>query len=449
VTEQKGKMVLSMFMITAGYHYDSWTMPGSRAEELGYADLIIDMAKKAEAAKLDSLFFGDIYEAGKIPGADPTVSGHYEPITSLSVVSQHTSRIGLIGTASTTFCAPYNVARQFAGLDTLSNGRAGWNIVTSVTGNENFGIESMPPSIERYRRASEFVDVVTALWDSWADDAVVADRERGIWADPERIRPIAHRGEFYSVHGPINMRRPPQGRPILVQAGSSDAGIELGSRVADCIYTAQPERQEAIDFYADYKKRVAAKGRDPAHVKILPGLVPVVGRTRGEAKDLLDLLGSHVRMDAGRYILGRRLKMDLTELDLDRQIPAEWFLSPEEETNSRYLIFRDLSINKGLTLRELIIEHSRGHGHLWLGGTTSEVADTMVDWFEAGACDGFSLNAAFVPGGVDLICDLLVPELQSRGYFREEYQGTTLREHLGLPRPPAWDRQAADEANGG
>jgi len=439
ITKPRRHMVLSLFMITGGYHYDSWTLPGSRVEELGYPELIVDMARRAEAAKLDALFFGDISSAGKVPGADPTVSGHYEPITSLAVVSQHTSRIGLIGTASTTFCDPYNVARQFAGLDTLSHGRAGWNIVTSASGNENFGLDSMPPPEERYRRATEFTAVVTALWDSWSDEAVISDRARGIWADPAKIRAIDHKGEYFSVQGPINMRRPPQGRPIMVQAGSSGPGIELGSSYADAIYTAQPDRGESIDFYRFYKEKVRSKGRNPDHVKILPGLVPILGRTEKEAQELVAYLGAHVRMDTGRYILGQRLKMRLGELDLDRPSPAEWFLGPEQESNSRYQIFRHLAVDKGYTLRELILEHARGHGHQWVSGTPAAVADRMIDWFENGACDGFSLNSAFVPGGLDLICDLLVPELQERGYFRTEYEGTTLRDHLSLPRPGAWD----------
>src|SRR5699024_6696447 len=209
----------------AGYHYDSWTRPGSRVEELGELGLVKDMAKKAEEAKLDIMFFGDVSSAGKIPGADPTVSGHYEPFTTLGALSQHTKNIGMIATASTTFYEPYNVARLVAGLDEMSGGRSGWNMVTSSVGHENFGNPEIGTSEDRYRKAAEFADVVTRLWDSWADDAVVADRERSLWADPKRIQPLNHKGEFYDVQGPLSMKRPVQGRPILVQAGSSAAGL--------------------------------------------------------------------------------------------------------------------------------------------------------------------------------------------------------------------------------
>jgi len=435
-------MVLTMFMITAGYHYDSWRMPGSRMEEWGQLSLIADMVKKAEAAKLDAVFFGDIAGAGKIPGSDPTVSGHYEPITSIGALSALTSRIGMIGTASTTFLPPFAVARQFSGLDSLTGGRVGWNIVTSSTGNRNFGIDVMPSGEDRYRMAAEFIDVVTALWDSWSDKAVVNDRERGIWADPALIRAINHKGESFSVEGPINMPRSPQGRPVMVQAGSSEAGMNVGAKYADAIYTQQPERQAAVDFYGGFKQKVRSFGRNPDQVKIVPGIVPVLGETESDARDLENDLASYVNTDLGRTFIGTRLEMDLSELDLDEQIPSEWFVGPKIESRSRYEVFRKLSVDEGYTLRDLIHVNARSHGHQTITGTPGQVADRMIDWFDGGACDGFNLNSAFVPGGQELILDLLVPELVSRGYFREEYEGTTLREHWGLDRPGAWDTRA-------
>jgi FMN-dependent oxidoreductase (nitrilotriacetate monooxygenase family) len=435
-------MVLTMFMITAGYHYDSWRMPGSRMEEWGQLSLIADMVKKAEAAKLDAVFFGDIAGAGKIPGSDPTVSGHYEPITSIGALSALTSRIGMIGTASTTFLPPFAVARQFSGLDSLTGGRVGWNIVTSSTGNRNFGIDVMPSGEDRYRMAAEFIDVVTALWDSWSDKAVVNDRERGIWADPALIRAINHKGEFFSVEGPINMPRSPQGRPVMVQAGSSEAGMNVGARYADAIYTQQPEQQAAIDFYGSFKQKVRSFGRNPDQVKIVPGIVPILGETESDARDLENDLASYVNTDLGRTFIGTRLEMDLSQLDLDEEIPAEWFVGPKVESRSRYEVFRKLSVDEGYTLRDLIHVNARSHGHQTITGTPGQVADRMIDWFDSGACDGFNLNSAFVPGGQELILDLLVPELVSRGYFREEYEGTTLRDHWGLDRPGAWDTRA-------
>lgn len=440
MTTQSRHMTLTIFMISAGYHYDSWCRPGSRSEELGYLPLVADMARRAEAAKLDAIFFGDVTTAGPIPGADPTVAGHYEPLTTLAALSALTSNIGLIGTASTTFSEPYNVARQFSGLDSLSGGRAGWNIVTSSMGNENYGIEAMPSPDERYRRATEFVDVVTRLWDSWSDDAVVNDRARGWWADPERIRAIDHVGEFYRVQGPLNMRRSPQGRPVMVQAGSSKDGMELGAAVADAIYTAQPDREASIAFYERFKALVRGNGRNPDQVKILPGIVPIIGETEKEAQEIARNLGEHVHMETARHHLERRLDMKLDDLDLDERIPLERF-NTESAANSRSRteIFLRLSEEGGYTLRDLIIENARGHGHGWIVGSASQAADRMIDWFDRRACDGFSLNSPFIPGGLELICDRLVPELQERGYFRTEYEGSTLRENLGLERPGAWD----------
>lgn len=442
-------MVLSVFMITAGYHYDSWTREGSRVEELGELGLVKEMAQKAEAAKLDIMFFGDVSSAGKIPGADPTVSGHYEPFTTLGALSQHTKNIGMIATASTTFYEPYNVARLVAGLDEMSGGRAGWNMVTSSVGHENFGIHETSSSEERYRKATEFAEVVTKLWDSWADDAVVADRERSMWADPSRIQAINHKGEHYDVQGPLCMKRPVQGRPILVQAGSSAAGLEFGAQYADVIYTSQPLKQESIDFTTSFKQAVVRNGRRAEHVKVLPGIVPILGETQAEADEILKDLGNHVNMQTGLYLLENRLEMDLSNLDLDDRIPDEyWAKGPVKQSRSRWEIFRQLGQDERYTIRELVLEHSRGHGHQWVAGTPAKVADLMIDWFEAGACDGFNLNAPYIMGGFDAICELLVPELQERGYFRTEYEGATLRENLGLERPGAWDTKTPADVTG-
>lgn len=432
-------MMLSMFMITAGYHYDSWRMEGSRAEEWGQLGLLRDMVQKAEAAKLDAVFFGDIASAGKVPGSDPTVSGHYEPITSIAALASVTSRIGMIGTASTTFLPPYAVARYFNGLDSLTGGRVGWNVVTSSAGNRNFGMDEMPSGEERYAMAAEFLDVTTKLWDGWSDDAVKVDRANGIWADPAKIQRTDHKGKYFSVEGPINMPRSPQGRPVIVQAGSSENGMAVGAKYAEAIYTQQTQKQAAIDFRHSFHEKVKGFGRDPRQVKIVPGIVPFLGETEAEARELERDLASYVNMEAGRRFIGTRLELDLSEFPLDEVIPEEWFVGPKVESRSRYEVFRKLSVDEKYTLRDLILVNARSHGHQSITGTPSQVADLMIDWFEAGACDGFNLNSAFVPGGQELILDLLVRELVSRGYFREEYEGTTLRDHLGLDRPGAWD----------
>lgn len=436
MTTPPRQMALTLFMLAAGYHKDSWRRPGSRSETLGGLELISDMALAAEAAKIHAVFFGDVVTAQTILEGNIKNTGLYEPVTALSALAARTSQIGLVGTLSTTFTEPYNVARQLNGLDTLSGGRAGWNIVTSWMGNENFGINEMPDPTERYRRAHEFVEVTMQLWDSWSDDAVLNDRQSGVWADPLRIHRIDHKGDYYSVQGPLNMRRSPQGHPVLCQAGSSPAGLELGSSIADMIYTAQPIKQKAVAFYKQFKDLVASKGRNPDQVKVIPGILPIVGETRAEAEEMAHELAGYVSMEHGRVQIATALKTNLDDIDLDDIIPAERF-SDDPGRGSRYQIYKRLGRDQRLTLRELILEDARAGGHQWLVGTASEIADTMIDWFDSQACDGFSLNPPYIFEGVERIFTLLVPELQDRGYFQEEYTGTTLRENLGLDRPSA------------
>lgn len=439
MAKRQENIVLTTLIASAGYHYDAWRRPDSRMEEWGQLSFIADVVKAAERAKLDAVFFGDIASAGKVPGADPTIASHYEPLTLIGALSALTDRIGMIGTASTTFVPPYAVARQFSSLDTLSGGRVGFNAVTSSMGERNFGIDELPAGEDRYRMAAEFLDILFALWDSWADDAVLNDRKGKAWGDAEKIRAINHRGEFFSVEGPLNTPRSPQGHPIIAQAGSSEAGMNVGAKYADLIYTQQPIRDASIAFYESFKKKVTGFGRNASDVKIIPGIVPILGETEAEARDLEADLASYVNTDQGRVFIGTRLEMDLSEFPLDESIPAEWFVGPKSESRSRYENIRKLTVDEGYTLRDLIAMNARSHGHQSITGTASQVADVMVDWFDNYACDGFNLNAPHLPGGMDLIADLLVPELVDRGYFREEYEGTMLREHLGLERPGAWD----------
>lgn len=427
-------MVLTTFTLPAGYHKDSWRMDGSRSDELANLEFVYDLTKMAEDAKLDAIFFGDIVHANTVMRGDIKMNGFYEPMTVLSALAARTKNIGLIGTVSTSFSEPYNLARQMAGLDHMSGGRAGWNIVTSSDGFQNYGIKTAPDPATRYRRATEFVDVVQQLWDSWEDDAVINDKESGWYVDTEKIHPINHSGEFFQVQGPINMPRSPQGRPVLVQAGSSGPGMELGSSVADGIYTAQPLKEPSVEFYAKFKAMAAAKGRNPQDIKVIPGILPILGDTQAEADELAEHLANHLHLDNGRVQVGADLKMDLSELDFNDKIPASWF-SDDPALGSRYQIYRRKSVDQGMTLRELIVDLARSTGHQWMAGTASAVADRMIDWFDSKACDGFNLNAPFNPGGFKLICDKLVPELQERGYFRTEYEGTTLRDNFGLSRP--------------
>lgn len=431
-SKPKKHMILTTFMLPAGYHKDSWRMEGSRAEELGNLDFVTELTQMAEAAKLDAVFFGDVVHANTLLRGDIKMNGFYEPMTVLSALAAKTKNIGLVGTISTSFSEPYNVARQLTGLDNMSNGRAGWNIVTSSDGFQNYGVEAAPDPQTRYRRATEFVDVTRKLWDSWDDDAIIVDRESGEYLDRTRLHPINHKGEFFEVQGPLNMPTSPQRQPVLAQAGSSGPGMELGSSIGEMIYTAQPDKDRSIEFYNEFKQLAASKGRNPDHVKIIPGILPILGDTEEEAWELADELGRHVHLENGRVQVGADLKMDLSELDYDESIPEEWF-KDDDSYGSRYKIYRMKSVEQGMTLRELIVDLARSTGHQWMAGTPAQVADRMIDWFESGACDGFNLNSPFNPGGFQLICDKLVPELQKRGYFREEYEGATFRENLGLP----------------
>lgn len=431
---QPDHMVLTTFMLPAGYHRDAWRRPGSRAEELGNLDFVADLTQMAEEAKLDAVFFGDIVHANNLFRDDIMMNGFYEPISVLSALAARTSNIGLIGTMSTSFAEPYNAARQFAGLDHMSGGRAGWNIVTSKDGFSNFGGGEAPDPVQRYERATEFVDVVTRLWDSWADDAVMADRESGRWVDSARLRRIHHEGRYFTVEGPINMPRPPQGRPVLVQAGSSGPGMDLGSSVADVIYTAQPRKNLAQDFYARMRSLAESRGRKADSVKIIPGILPIIADTVAEAQGLADELAGLLDLEAGRRQISGDLKIRLDDIGFDEQIPAERF-SDDPAMGSRYQIFRRKSVEEGMTLRELIVDRARSTGHMWMVGTADQVAEVMIDWFTSEACDGFNLNSPFNPGGFEAICRKLVPALQERGYFRSEYEGSTLRENLKLDRP--------------
>lgn len=428
------QMTLTAFLLPLGYHRNSWRLPGSRAEEVPGLEFLVSLAQMAEEAKLDAVFFGDISHGNGAMRGDTMMNGFYEPMTVLSALAARTSRVGLIGTVSTSFTEPYNAARQLAALDHLSGGRAGWNVVTSTDGFTNFGMSEVPSSVERYRRAQEFVDVVCALWDSWSDDAVLVDREGGRWVDTDKLRRIDFSGEYFSVEGPLPGPRSPQGRPVIVQAGSSGPGKALGSAIADAIYTAQSQLSAGLEFAAECRQLVTKAGRDPGLVRILPGIVPVVGDTLAEAEEIALALGELLDYEQGRLQIASDMNIKIDDIEFHECIPEERFAAPDQ-LSSRQNIFRNKAVDQKLTLRELVLDRARSTGHQWIVGTASSVADRMQEWFEAGACDGFNLNAPYNPGGFERICTKLVPELQNRDLFRSEYSGTMLRDHLGLPRP--------------
>ncbi|GAA1466271.1 NtaA/DmoA family FMN-dependent monooxygenase [Microbacterium thalassium] len=434
-TRPDRRMILTMFMLTTGFQIDSWRDPRSRIEDVGSLDLIADMARAAEAAKLHAVFFGDGVDVGTIRDNNIRNTGLYEPISSIGALIGVTDKIGLVGSLSTSFFEPYNAARQFAGLDRLSGGRVGWNIVTSLFGGaQNFGLDAMPSPEARYDKAAEFVDVVGALWDSWTDDTVIADRVSGQWARTEGIVDIDHSGAHFRVAGALNMMRPPQGHPVLFQAGQSAPGMRLGGTVADAIYTAQSDKRAARAYADGVREIAAAAGRDPHDLKVLPGVVPIVAETASEAEELSRELAGYIDLDAGRRRLGAAVGFSVADLDADEAIPAERF-AVNPGNNSRWETWRRMAVDEKRTVREMIVDFARAGGHRILIGSPGEVADSMIDWFEDGACDGFNLDPPSIPVGMRNMLDLLVPELQERGYFQTEYSGDTLRERMGLPRP--------------
>lgn len=411
----------------------------SPAEDLGRLGPLEFLARKYEEAKLDSVFMADVISAHFIKQGDVFMGNPYEPATALSALASVTERIGLIGTFSTTWNHPFTLARQLQALDVLSDGRAGWNIVTSSFAAENYGQE-LPDKEARYRRAFEMVEVMQKLWAAWSDRAVIADRATGNWVDPDLVQEVHFEGEQIKVDGYLNQRRSPQGHPVLVQAGQSPSGVRFGSAVADIIYTAQPSQSHAIEFAKQYRQALSETGRNPNHVKILPGIVPFIAETEADAQELFREMDQFLDFDAVRAKFSAQYNVNLDNLDLDEKVPLERF-DTLDHTSSRGLAHKSQVEGLGWTLRQMLVNSASSSGHLVAVGTANQVADTMIDWFEKGACDGFNLNAPLVPATVNSVVEQLVPELRERGYFREEYEGTTLRDHLGLPHPPAWDEQ--------
>ncbi|GIF09238.1 LLM class flavin-dependent oxidoreductase [Actinoplanes siamensis] len=427
---------LNAFLMSVGHHEAAWRLP----ETDPYADLDVEhfknLARIAERGKLDSVFLADGPVLWDQVGRRP--SGALEPTVLLTALAGATTRIGLIATASTTYNEPYNLARRFASLDIVSGGRAGWNIVTTagLDAARNFNLDHLPAHKERYERAAEFVDVSLKLWDSWGDDAVLADKENGVWGDDSKIYPPAHEGRFYKVAGALNVPRSAQGHPVLVQAGSSENGRDFAARYAEAVFTAHQTLADAQEFYADLKRRTAAYGRDPEHLKILPGIVPVIGSSPAEARAKAAELDALIKPEYALPQLAGLLGVSVDDLLLDRPLPAD--LPAEdvlEGARSRRTLVVNLGRRENLTVREIIARLGGGRGHLTFAGTAGQVADAIQEWFEAGAADGFNIMPPVLPSSLTDFVDQVVPILQGRGLFRTEYAGRTLREHYGLPRP--------------
>jgi FMN-dependent oxidoreductase (nitrilotriacetate monooxygenase family) len=436
---------LNLFIHSRGHHEASWRHPAASPLALTDVRYYQDLARRAEAALFDSIFLADQLALGE--DVAQAARSWLEPVTTLAALAVSTSRIGLIATASTTYTEPFNLARQFASLDHISNGRIGWNIVTSwlAAAASNYGGAGQVSHADRYARGEEFMSVVKALWDSWAEDAVIDDRKGGRYARGNRIRPINHKGEHYQVAGPLNLPRSPQGRPVLVQAGSSDTGRRFAARHAEAVFTAHMEKATAQAFYTDLKALVVAEGRKPEAVLILPGLSPTIASTEAEAQRLARELNELSDPEVGRKRLsGRFGGHDFSHLPLDRPLRPEDFPEPSsvEAACSRAEVILSLVRREQPTLRQLLASLAGARGHFTMAGTPEQVADLIEDWFTDGAADGFNIMPPVLPQMLDVFSAEVIPLLQRRGLFRTEYAGKTLREHYGL----RWPKSAFEEA---
>lgn len=425
---------LNTFVNAVGHHEAAWRLPSAVPNWNLDIEHYKNLARIAERGLLDSIFFADIQGLISSPSRRP--GEMLDPLIKLTALAGATSKIGLIGTASTTFDDPFNLARRFASIDLISGGRVGWNVVTSIAKEigPNFGVTDFPSPEERYARADEFVDVVLRLWDSWEKDALVVDKEKGVYADPAKVHRIDHDGPRFQVQGPALLPPTPQGRPIIVQAGSSGPGIAFAAKYAEAVFTAQGTIDEGRAFYANLKSQAAARGRNPDHVIVLPGIVTVIGSTEAEAQAKARELDELIVLDHAHEALSAQTGLAVEDLPLDKQLP-ENIRRPEEiiDGRSRYEITVEMARRESLTVRELLIRLNGSRGHQKLIGTGEQIADVIETWFTTGASDGFNVMPATFPEGLSDFVDQVVPHLQQRGLFRTEYTADTLRGHYGLP----------------
>ena len=427
---------LGAFMRPVSIHTAWWRYPGAFPDANFNFGHLKRFAQTLERGRFDAFFMADHLAVLNMPMAAlkrSATTTSFEPLTLLPALAMVTERLGLIATASTTYNDPFHIARKFASLDHISGGRAGWNLVTSGNPDEamNFGLDEHVEHATRYRRAREFFDVVTGLWDSWADDAFVRDVENGIFFDPDRMHVLNHKGPFLSVRGPLNVARPIQGWPVIVQAGASEAGRQIAAETAEAIFGSATNLDDAKSFYADVKGRMEKLGRSRDHLKILPGVLVVVGDTVAQARQKRALLDSLVHPDSGLASLSAALGHDVSHYDLDGPLPEIPETNASKSGRQRLV---DRARSENLTVRQLA-QLAGSYGGLAMVGTPATIADQMEEWLLSEGCDGFNVMFPYVPGGLDDFVDRVVPELQRRGILRREYEGKTLRENLGLPRP--------------
>lgn len=427
-------LILTVTVMGLGMHHGAWRYRDGDAFDYVDPDYYAEIARTAEAGALHAVFLADTLDVSEERFARPNL-GALDPAVVLALMAAHTRAIGLVGTSSTTFNEPFNLARRFASLDAMSRGRAGWNAVTTFVPDvaANFGGTALPGHDQRYARAREFLDVVTGLWDSWEPGALVGDKAANRFVDPAQVHRLDHVGPHFSVRGPATLPRSPQGRPVIFQAGSSGGGRELAARYADVAFTAQNTLPAATEFRTDIRRRAEASGRTADSVKVLPGLLPVIGSTTGEARARKERLDELRGVEPELAKLALRVGLSVEDLVLDQPLPVDKIQANAAFRGSHG--FRDaaveLATREGLTVRELL--YANGGGHQQVVGTPEAVADTIADWFSAGAADGFNLMIDAFPTGLDDVVEHVLPLLRKRGLFHHDYPATTLRQNLGLP----------------
>ena len=425
------KVHLNVFLRGAGHHSGAWKHPDSNPKEDLDLEYYATIARIAEQGLLDALFMADNYSG---------LGRRLEPFTLLSGLAALTKHVGLIATVSTTYNDPYHVARKFASLDHISKGRAAWNIVTghSQTDASNFNKSVHPDVAQRYEMGDEFVEVVKQLWDSWEEDALIYDRKNEVAIDTSKVYEINFQGKYHSVKGPLNIPRPPQGHPVLVQAGSSDRGKELAAKAAEVIFTAQQTLGAAQEFYTDVKARLKKYDRTQEQMLIMPGLSPIVADTEAEARDIEDEFNALLNPKQSLKRLSNYFEVDLSEYSLDDLVPVDKvkpYGSITTGITSRQEVVVDAARRDNMTIRQFLARSAAGHGHVSFTGSVIQTADFIEKWFKGGGADGFNILPHIYFSGFETFVDKVIPELQNRGLFRTSYEGTTLRENLGLARP--------------
>ncbi len=433
---------LGVFVLGTGNHSAGWRYDGAFASHMELP-VMQEIARIAERGKFDLLFISDAMVMD--PTDHPSFLCRFEPTTLIAALSACTTRIGLGATVSTSFSEPFNVARIFGSIDHLSGGRAAWNVVTSSNPKAalNFNLDEHLDHELRYARAEEFVDVVRGLWDCWEDGAIVADKATGRFIDAAKVRPLDHKGRFFKVKGPVNMARCPQGHPVIIQAGGSPPGLELAARTADVVFSVVQELEPAKAAYADLKGRMAKFGRRPEELAVLPGVMPIVGRSDAEARETLAKLQSWITPTNATTLVASRIGYDVSGHPLDGPVPPP---PPFQGSRTFTSVLYEMARRENMTLRDLYNLTAAARGHWVICGTPARIADTLEEWFTGGAADGFNILPPYFPGAFADFVDLVVPELQRRGLFRRDYRGTTLRDHFGLARVPAPRRNAVARA---